>query len=74
MQRILSFYQPKITVYLLNARDSHILSTKNNSVFAYADGINLSCRNSDITLTKFWTTGPWSIILTTQNQEAASKS
>ena len=33
------------------AKDSHILSTKNNSVFAYVVG---SCLNDDIKLMKFW--------------------
>ena len=36
-------------------KDSFILSTKNNSVFAYVDGINLKSwgLNNDVKLTKF---------------------
>ena len=36
LQRILSFFSTK------NAKDSHILSTKNDSVFAYVVGIYLT--------------------------------
>ena len=45
---------------LCNAKDSHILSTKNNSVFAYVVGISLTSLglNDDVKLTKFGTTGP----------------
>ena len=45
---------------LCHAKDSHILSTKNYSVFAYKVSINLtSCGlNDDVKLTKFCTTGP----------------
>ena len=43
-----------------NAKDSLILSTKNNSVFAYVVGIYLPSwgLNDDVKLTKFATTGP----------------
>ena len=43
-----------------NAKDSHILSTKNNSVFAYVVGMYLTSwgLNDDVKLTKFWATGP----------------
>ena len=42
------------------AKDSHILSTKNNSVFAYVVGIYLTSSglNDDVKITKFCTTGP----------------
>ena len=47
------------------AKDSHIFSTKNSSVFAHVVGIYLtSCGlNDDVKLTKFWTTGPMSFTL-----------
>ena len=40
---------------LCNAKDSHILLTKNNSVFVYVVGINLTSSglNDDNKLTKF---------------------
>ena len=41
-------------ILFTNAKDFHILSTKNNSVFAYVVGIYLtSCLNDDVKLTKF---------------------
>ena len=46
---------------LCNAKYSHILSTKNNSVFACGVGIYLTSwgLSDDVKLTKFWTTVPW---------------
>ena len=53
----------KTALELCNAKDSHILSTKNNSVFAYIVGIYLSCGlNDDVMLTNFLTTGPRTIV------------
>ena len=47
---------------LCSAKDSHILSTKNNSVsvFAYVVSIYFTslCLNDDVKVTKFLTTGP----------------
>ena len=42
------------------AKDSHIFSTKNNSVFAYLFSIYLTrwCLNDVVKLTMLWTTGP----------------
>ena len=46
---------PLFFVFFGNAKDSHILSTKNNSVFAYEVVINLTSwgLKDDVKLTKF---------------------
>ena len=60
LQRILTFFQQKLTT----AKDSHIFSTKNNSVFVTLADICLTnlCLNDIVKLTMLWTTGSWSTI------------
>ena len=51
----LLFFVEKNVRILCNAKDSHIFSTKNSSVFAYVVGINLKSwgLNDEVKLTMF---------------------